>query len=142
MELHCNREMPETSAELRVGLEQYFPLEGLFLGQIQHYRDKLLEQFGAWLEGQGLTIDVLLDSGATDIETLNLVLEKYGRALHAAGRPYGHYSETINGVVGKKLCWVAAPRTTMPYTTWPCRGRPCLQFFQQHFAGGGQGLLA
>jgi len=74
------------------------------LGQTQHYRDKLLEQFGAWLEGQGLTIDILLDSGATDIETLNLVLEKYGRALHAAGRPYGHYSETINGVVGKKQC--------------------------------------
>eukprot|EP00435_Cladocopium_sp_Y103_P056802 s356_g19.t1 len=71
-------------------------------GQTQVYRDRLLEQFGIWLEGQGFTIDVLLDPGSTDVETINLILEKYGRALHAAGRPYGHYSETINAVVGKR----------------------------------------
>ena len=100
--LHPRDARDKRRAQSRAGA--ILPTGRLVLGQTQHYRDKLLEQFGAWLEGQGLTVDVLLDSGATDIETLNLVLEKYGRALHAAGRPHGHYSETINGVVGRKPC--------------------------------------
>lgn len=37
-----------------------------------------------------------------DIEMVNMMLERFGRELYKAGRPYGHYSELINGVAGKR----------------------------------------
>jgi hypothetical protein len=33
-----------------------------------------------------------------DIDAVNCLLEKYGRQLYRAGRPYGHDAETINAV--------------------------------------------
>ena len=35
-------------------------------------------------------------SGVPDIDTINSVLAKYGRALYSSGRPYAHFSETLN----------------------------------------------
>ena len=35
-------------------------------------------------------------ASAFDIDFVNIVLSKYGRGLYKAGRPYSHYSETIN----------------------------------------------
>ena len=72
------------------------------LGQTQKQRDKLLAAFGGWLREEGFELDMLLGVGSPDIETINILLERYGQALFRAGRPYGHYSETINGVVGKR----------------------------------------
>jgi hypothetical protein len=37
-----------------------------------------------------------------DVEGINLLLEKYGRALFESGRPYNHYAELINSVAAKK----------------------------------------
>ena len=72
------------------------------LGQTQKHRDKLLEAFAVWLQAEGFNLDELLGVGSLDVETINLLLERYGRALYKAGRPYGHFAETINGVVGRR----------------------------------------
>ena len=72
------------------------------LGSTQAYRDKLLSAFGAWLNDQGFSLDEIITGQTIDAETVNLLLERYGRAMFRAGRPYGHYSETINAVGGKR----------------------------------------
>lgn len=72
------------------------------LGKTQDYREKLLAAFDSWLKQDGMSLDSLLFSGEPNIELINLQLERYGRSLYQAGRPYGHYSETINGVSGKR----------------------------------------
>ena len=38
----------------------------------------------------------------TNVEEINTWLASYGRQLYSSGRPYGHYSETINAVVSRK----------------------------------------
>ena len=49
-----------------------------------------------------MTLSALIGVGEPDIELINLQLERYGRSLYLAGRPYGHYSETINGVASRR----------------------------------------
>ena len=61
-------------------------------------REKLISSFTDWLVNQGLSIDIFLDAQTTDIDMVNLLLSRYGRELFRAGRPYGHYSELINGI--------------------------------------------
>ena len=87
-------------AQLRSGLE--LPAGRPVLGKTQENRDKLLGMFDEWLGLQGLSLNSLLGPGTPDIELINLTLEKYGRELHRAGRPYGHYAETVNGVAAKR----------------------------------------
>ena len=87
-------------AEQRSG--QVLPIGRPVLGQTQFYRERLLDQFSAWLKTQGLDFDSLVLSSTPDVEGINLLLEKYGRALYNAGRPYNHYAELINGVASKK----------------------------------------
>ena len=72
------------------------------LGQTQHYRDKLLDHFTGWLRLQGVSFEELVMTPVPDVEGINLLLEKYGRALFDAGRPYNHYAELINSVAAKK----------------------------------------
>ena len=36
------------------------------------------------------------------VEEINAILSAYGKALYAAGRPYGHFAETINSVVSQR----------------------------------------
>ncbi|CAK8990023.1 unnamed protein product [Durusdinium trenchii] len=72
------------------------------LGQTQRQRDKLIGAFEEWLRSQGILLDEILMVGAPDVEALNLLLERYGRELYRAGRPYGHYSETVNAVSAKR----------------------------------------
>lgn len=71
------------------------------LGQTQAYRDKLFAAFEEWLTNEGFSLEELLSSTTPDVDAINLLLEKYGGALFHAGRPYGHYSETINSVTAK-----------------------------------------
>ena len=49
-----------------------------------------------------MALDELLMCAAPDVEALNILLEKYGRELFRSGRPYGHYSETLNAVSAKR----------------------------------------
>lgn len=72
------------------------------LGKTKNARQKLLECFDDWLSGFGFSLDELLDPSAIDIESVNLALEKDGRSLYKAGRPYNHYAETINAVSAKR----------------------------------------
>ena len=72
------------------------------LAKTKDSREKLLRWFDDWLQSQDMTLEALLDPKTLDVETVNLVLEKYGRALYNGGRPYGHYSETINAVGSKR----------------------------------------
>jgi len=72
------------------------------LGKMQAYREKLLAAFDEWLNQDGMTLSALIGVGEPDIELINLQLERYGRSLYLAGRPYGHYSETINGVASRR----------------------------------------
>ena len=69
----------------------------------QKRRDFLLEQFASWLKGHDMSLDEILLTTTPDIEALNVMLEKYGRELYRSGRPYGHYSETLNAVSGRRL---------------------------------------
>ena len=61
-------------------------------------RERLLDGFSIWLQNQGLSMNVFLNAEITDLDTVNLLIEKYGRELFRAGRPYGHYSELVNAV--------------------------------------------
>ena len=61
-------------------------------------REKLLDGFSQWLDGRGVSFADFLNSELTDLDTVNLLLERYGRELFSAGRPYGHYSELVNGI--------------------------------------------
>ena len=72
------------------------------LAKTKNSREKLLQWFDDWLKSQDMTIGALLDPKTADVETVNIVLERYGRALYHAGRPYGHYSETVNAVGSKR----------------------------------------
>ena len=68
----------------------------------QKHRDKLLAVFSEWLDGHGISLDELLMCASPDVEALNVLLEKYGRELFRSGRPYGHYSETLNAVSARR----------------------------------------
>eukprot|EP00435_Cladocopium_sp_Y103_P031603 s2642_g8.t1 len=72
------------------------------LGQTQKQRDRLLVGFEEWLKEEGFSLQELLFVAEPDIETLNIQLERFGRSLFRAGRPYNHYAETINALSGKR----------------------------------------
>lgn len=61
-------------------------------------RERLLDSFSQWLLGNGVSFEDFLNAEVTDLDMVNLLLEKYGRELFKAGRPYGHYSELVNAV--------------------------------------------
>ena len=44
----------------------------------------------------------LLERPTFYVEEINAPLVRYGKLLYQSGRPYGHYSETINAMVSKK----------------------------------------
>ncbi|CAK9057581.1 unnamed protein product, partial [Durusdinium trenchii] len=72
------------------------------LPETQKQRDKLLSYFSDWLRGHGFELEEVLMAATPDLETLNTLVEKYGRELYRSGRPYGHYSETLNAISGKR----------------------------------------
>ncbi|CAE7692700.1 unnamed protein product, partial [Symbiodinium necroappetens] len=67
----------------------------------QKNRDKLWESFRAWSEEQGVPDDLFSEASLPDIDSINAVLARYGRMLYKAGRPYNHYSETVNALASK-----------------------------------------
>ena len=72
------------------------------LDRTSQNRQRLLAAFGTWLAGFGTTLEGLLAARPLDPEVNASWLVKYGRQLYEAGRPYWHYSETINGVAAMK----------------------------------------
>ena len=62
-------------------------------------RDRLFQIFSGWCGELGIDLSSLLEQ---NIEEINALLVRFGKLLYDAGRPYGHYSETINSIVSKK----------------------------------------
>ena len=100
----CPLEPPDAKdrkrAELRTDLE--LPQGRPVLPVTQKQRCRLLSLFDAWLHDQGWSLEELLFVGEPNIDGLNILLEKYGREIFRAGRPYNHYAETINAISGKR----------------------------------------
>ena len=61
-------------------------------------RQQLLTAFDQWLRTTGTTLQALLERKPLDPDQVAARLISYGRQLYESGRPYWHYSETINGV--------------------------------------------
>ena len=65
-------------------------------------RDALYALFLNWCRDQQVDFEALLENALVYAEEINTWLSHYGRQLYHSGRPYGHYSETINAVVSHK----------------------------------------
>ena len=69
-------------------------------------------------KAEGQAADVLMTT-TPDVEMVNTLLEQYGRELYGAGRPYNHYSETVNAVQSKRP---RLRRCCNQRGTWPTHG--------------------
>ena len=67
----------------------------------QSLRDTLWAAFLHWLQTQAISETVFLDGVHGDIDLVNAVMARYGRALYEGGRPYNHYAETVNALAGR-----------------------------------------
>ena len=65
-------------------------------------RETLFAAFTSWCDDQGIDLQFLLESCLANAEEINAVLSSYGRQLYNSGRPYGHFSETINALVSQR----------------------------------------
>ena len=65
-------------------------------------REELFRAFSTWCTSQGIPIETLLEAALYNVEEINAVLAAYGKALYGAGRPYGHFAETINSLVSQR----------------------------------------
>ena len=69
--------------------------------QTRENRGKLIDQFQQWLfDEHGVSWNAILGRKPLDPEEISFWLVLYGRDLHAAGKSYTKYSETINAIVG------------------------------------------
>ncbi len=65
-------------------------------------REVLFSAFSEWCGSQNVDLEHLLSSSLQNAEEINAILSHYGRKLYHAGRPYGHFAETINSLVSYK----------------------------------------
>ena len=65
-------------------------------------RENLLVLFDDWLKERGSSIATLIDVADLDLDRINQLLEEYGRQLFASGRPYNHFSETLNAISSRR----------------------------------------
>ena len=65
-------------------------------------REWLLENFKRWLAEKGWDFQQIVFASPTDVDLLNNLMTEYGRWLFAEGKPYYHYSETLNGVTSAR----------------------------------------
>ena len=77
------------------------------------YREVLLGQFEIWaFEKFGLTLTELVDDKTADPEILGDILVQYGQEMFYAGKPYGRFAETINGIAARRpiaALWTLEP---------------------------------
>ena len=64
-------------------------------------RERLLKLFGEWCSARQIDLEALLQQAPRAPENLVKALTDYGKDLFHGGRPYSHYSETINAVGSK-----------------------------------------
>ena len=65
-------------------------------------RIDLLERFKEWLFSSGIVFDDVFLASPPDMDCINKLLCDFGRFLFKAGKPYYHYSETINAVAARR----------------------------------------
>lgn len=70
--------------------------------QTRSQRDSLLAAFDSWLSQWGWSLQTAVDVKDVDAEFVARLLVQYGRDLYYSGKPYGHFSETINGVAARR----------------------------------------
>eukprot|EP00435_Cladocopium_sp_Y103_P043042 s6_g12.t1 len=71
--------------------------------QTRSRRDALLEEFDAWLAANAqTTLSALIEERECDPEYVSEMLVAYGKELFYAGKAYGRFSETINGVAARR----------------------------------------
>lgn len=68
----------------------------------QQRRSRLLDEFVVWTGSEGIDILTMLENHHSCIDDLNIILEKYGRAMYHCGKSYGAYAETINAITSWK----------------------------------------
>ena len=66
-------------------------------------RESLLRSFLDWAREEDIPWDALLHDGIRHLEEINLVIIRFGKQLHASGRPYLHYVETINAISASRM---------------------------------------
>lgn len=65
-------------------------------------RIDLLERFKEWLSSSGIVFEDVFLANPPDLDRVNKLLCDFGRFLFRAGKPYYHYSETINAVAARR----------------------------------------
>ena len=65
-------------------------------------RDWLLGCFVKWLDEKGVSFEDVAMASPPDIDLLNKMLVDFGRLLFREGKPYYHFSETINAITSKR----------------------------------------
>ncbi len=65
-------------------------------------RDDLFSAFSNWMLENNLDYDGIFCSSPYDLDRINRILTDYGRALFEAGKPYYHYSETLNSITTRR----------------------------------------
>ncbi|CAE7563812.1 unnamed protein product [Symbiodinium necroappetens] len=79
-----------------------FPGEGRPVEKItQKHRDRLWAVFLEWTGEIGVPAGLFEAGAEVDIDSINAVLAKYGRALYETGRPYNHYAEIVNALASR-----------------------------------------
>ena len=96
------RNAADVTRQLRRQQMPQLPKGRPVLSSTSHNREELFKAFAEWCGSQGIPLDTLLESALMNIEEINAILSAYGKALYTAGRPYGHFAETINSLVSQK----------------------------------------
>ena len=65
-------------------------------------REWLLDCFVKWMEAKGHSFEAVVMSSPPDVDLLNSLLVEFGRALFQDGKPYYHFSETINSITSRR----------------------------------------
>eukprot|EP00438_Fugacium_kawagutii_P025642 Skav209573 [mRNA] locus=scaffold281:153023:156322:- [translate_table: standard] len=65
-------------------------------------RSQLMVNFEKWIREQKLSFDEIFLGNPPNLDRINDVLVRYGRFLFSAGKPYYHYSETVNSISSRR----------------------------------------
>jgi len=65
-------------------------------------REWLLDRFVKWIEGKGHSFQTVVMASPPETDLLNALLVEFGRSLFEEGKPYYHFSETINSITSKR----------------------------------------
>lgn len=93
---------PETAAEVERAANRqrvWLASDRVVRTETRENRHRLLSAFQAWLcDEHGIDWEVVISRKPVDAEEVARLLVMFGRDLHASGKSYSKYSETINAV--------------------------------------------